>query len=166
MVPCFKRACARIVAFSAPDPMAATVYPCFSQRLLDTHRQVWLSLLWGHRSFLLSSGVHKVLLEPSQGLWQVCGLILNMILPLLLSCFSFSLGCVVSFLGGIQHSPMNGCSAVSCNFGVLTGEDEHTSFYSAISCVTWKTQTMVKSKNQEVTKEYPHRGGCLSNECL
>ena len=34
------------------------------------------------------------------------------------------------FFGGIQHSPVNGCSAASCNFGVLTGKDEHTSFYS------------------------------------
>ena len=25
-----------------------------------------------------------------------------------------------------------GCSAASCNFGVLTGEDEHTSFYTTI----------------------------------
>ena len=34
--------------------------------------------------------------------------------------------------GGIQNSLVDG-SAVSCNFGVLTGEDEHTSFYSTIS---------------------------------
>ena len=33
-----------------------------------------------------SSDVHKVLFEPSEHLWQVWGLILNMILPLLLSC--------------------------------------------------------------------------------
>ena len=30
----------------------------------------------------------------------------------------------VSFFGGIQHSLVYGCSAVSCNFGVLVGEDE------------------------------------------
>ena len=36
------------------------------------------------------------------------------------------------FFGGIQHSPVDGCSAASCNFGVLTGEDECVSFYSAI----------------------------------
>ena len=98
MVLSFKRACVRIV-FTVPDPMAATVDPCFSQRVLDTHRQIWLSLLWGHWAFLLGPGVHKVLLEPSYLLWHVCGLILNMISPLLLSCcgFSFSLGCVVSF---------------------------------------------------------------------
>ena len=28
------------------------------------------------------------------------------------------------FFGGIQHSPIDGCSAESFNFGVLTGEDE------------------------------------------
>ena len=34
------------------------------------------------------------------------------------------------FSGGIQHSPVNSCSARSCSFGVLTGENEHTSLYS------------------------------------
>ena len=33
---------------------------------------------------------------------------------------------------GIQHSPVCGCSAEMCNFGVLTGEDKCTSFYSTI----------------------------------
>ena len=61
-------------------------------------------------------------------------LILNVILPLLLSCwdFSFALGHWASFFGGIQHSPVHGCSAASCNFGVLTGVDERTSFYYTI----------------------------------
>ena len=36
------------------------------------------------------------------------------------------------FFGVSQHSPVDGCSAASCNFGVLPG-DEHMSFYSAIS---------------------------------
>ena len=72
----------------------------------------------------LGPGMHKVLFESSEHLWQVRGLILNPILPLLPSCwgFSFVLGCGVSFFGGIQHSPVDGCSAVSCNFGVLAGE--------------------------------------------
>ena len=57
-----------------------------------------------------------------------------MISPFLPSCwgFSFDLGRGVSFFGGIKHSPVDVCSAASCNFGVLIGEDEHTSFYSAI----------------------------------
>ena len=71
----------------------------------------------------------------SESLWWLWGLILNTISPLLPSCwwgFSFALGCGVSFLGGIRHSPVESYSAVSCNFGGLAGEDEHTSFYSAI----------------------------------
>ena len=54
-------------------------------------------------------------------------MILNMISPLLPSYLGFSFALVreVSFFDGIQHSPVDGCSAVSCNFGVLTGEDEH-----------------------------------------
>ena len=77
----------------------------------------------------LGPGVHKVLFELSKNLWQVWGLILNMTAPLLPSCWglSFALGHGVSFLGGIQHSLVNGFSAVSCNFGVLTGEDEYMS---------------------------------------
>ena len=195
-----------------PTLQQATADPHLRQRLLDTHGQVWVSLLWGHCSFLLGPGVKKVLfvsskslfrqscvssgdsmvgllatpsnldlsrtqfcctqspcpcgrplltrtstedtqtqfwlslcgfsgswraqglLEPSEHLWQVWGLILNAISPLLPSCwgFSFALGCGVSFFGGIQHSPVESCSAVSCNSEVLAGEDERTSFYSAI----------------------------------
>ena len=51
----------------------ATVDPCLHQRLLDTHRQVWLSLLWGHCSFLLGPGAYKVLFVPSKSLFpQSC----------------------------------------------------------------------------------------------
>ena len=75
-----------------------------------------------------SSGVHKVLFEPSEHRWQVWSLILNMISPLLPSCrrFSFAPGRGISFFGGIQYSPVDGCSAASFNFGVLA-EDERTS---------------------------------------
>ena len=83
----------------------------------------------------LGPGAHKILFEPSEHLWKVWGLILNVISSLLPCClgFSFALGSGVSFFfffGGIQHSPVDGCSAVSCNFGVLT--DDRKSFYSAI----------------------------------
>ena len=58
----------------------------------------------------------------------------NMILPLLPTCwgFSFALGRGESFFGGIQHPPVDGCSAASNKFGVLAGEDERMSFYSTI----------------------------------
>ena len=57
----------------------------------------------------------------------------NVISPLLPFCwgFPFALGRGVSLCGGIQHFPVDSCSAVSCCFGVLAG-DECTSFYSAI----------------------------------
>ena len=47
--------------------------PTPPKRLLDTHRQVWVSILWGHCSFLLGPGVHKVLFVPSKSLFpQSC----------------------------------------------------------------------------------------------
>ena len=49
--------------------------------------------------------------------------------------FSFALGCGNSFFGGIQHFAVDGCPVASCNFEVLTGEDECMCFYSAISLV-------------------------------
>ena len=43
------------------------------QRLLDTHVQVWGSLLWGHCSFLLGPVVYKFLFVPSKNLFpQPC----------------------------------------------------------------------------------------------
>ena len=56
-----------------PTLPQATAYPCLCQRFLDTHRQVWISLLWGHCSFLLGPGAHKVLFEHSKSLFpQFC----------------------------------------------------------------------------------------------
>ena len=49
--------------------------------------------------------------------------------------FSFAIGHGVSFFGGIQNSPVDGCSVASCDFGVLAGEDEYTPFYSSILLV-------------------------------
>ena len=47
--------------------------PHIHLRLLDTHGQVWVSLLWGHCSFFLGPSVHKVLFAPSKSLFpQSC----------------------------------------------------------------------------------------------
>ena len=53
---------------------------------------------------------------------------------LLPSCcgFSFVLGHAVSFFGGFQRPPADGCSAASCDFGSLAGGRKCTSFYSTI----------------------------------
>ena len=70
----FKRTYAGPIVFSPPDPQQATVDPPLCRRHLDTHSQVWLSLLWGHCSFLLGPGVHMVLFVPFKGLFpQSCG---------------------------------------------------------------------------------------------
>ena len=69
----FKRSHALTAAFSAPNPAVAIANPCVHQKLLDTHRQVCVNLLWGHCSFLLGPGVHKVLFVPSKSLFpQSC----------------------------------------------------------------------------------------------
>ena len=43
-----------------------------------------------------------------------------------------ALGHGASPFGGIQHSPVDGCLAASCNPEVITREDEFISFYSII----------------------------------
>ena len=59
---------------SAPPALQqATANPHLCQRLLDTHGQVWVSLLWGHGSFVLGPGAHKFLFVPSKSLFpQSC----------------------------------------------------------------------------------------------
>ena len=82
----------------------------------------------------LGPGAHKVLFEPSQCLWHVWKLILNTILSLLQSSwgFFFAFGCGVSFFWWYPTFSCDRCSAMGCNFGVLTGEDKRTSFYPTI----------------------------------
>ena len=184
----FKRAHARMVALSAPNPAPGHRQPTETP---GHSWQVWVSLLWGHCSFLLGPGVHKFLFVPSKSLFpQSCvssgGSMVGLMVtsghcwPVppqetvkhsnaglahslwsLLVCTSFVWALRASLAGvgfdskndfapptnllglllcpwmwGIFFQrdptfPANGCLAVSCNFGVLVG-DEHTSFYSAI----------------------------------
>ena len=49
MATCFKRSHASTAAFSALTLQQATTDPCLHRRLLDTHGQVWASLLDGGR---------------------------------------------------------------------------------------------------------------------
>jgi len=120
----------RTAVVSATDPMAGHYWPMHTQETLKHSK----------------GGLAQSLVEvtaPFPEFWctrgfvcacRVWSLILNLIMPLLPFCwdFSFALGHGVSFFGGIQHSPVDGCCATSWDFGVLTGEDEHMSFYSAI----------------------------------
>ena len=49
----------------------------------------------------------------------------------------------MSLFRGIQHSA-DGHSATSCNFGILTGEDEHMSFYSTILKIQYRKLWMCR----------------------
>ena len=46
--------------------------------------------------------------------------------------FFFIFGCGLSFFGRFQHPPFDGCPTTSCDFGALTGGDEHVYFLSAV----------------------------------
>jgi len=76
--------------YSVPlNPRQANVNPCLHWRLLDTHRQVCLSLLWGYCSFLLGPDAHKVLFLISKSLFPQ-------------SCNQIPLAFKVKFSGGSQ----------------------------------------------------------------
>ena len=55
----FKRSHAHTATLSAPDPEAGHHRPTPQP---ETHRQVWVSLLWGHNA-------HKVLFGPPKSLF-------------------------------------------------------------------------------------------------
>ena len=59
MVASFKRPHACTAALSAPTLQQGITDSCFHQGLLYTHREVWVSFLWGHCSFLLCPGVYR-----------------------------------------------------------------------------------------------------------
>ena len=112
----------------SPCPCGRPLLTCTSIRDTQTLKGISGSVSVGS----LGPGAHKVLFEPSECLWGAWGLIANLISPLIPSCWGFfAFGRGVSFFGGIQHSPVDGCSAARCNFVVLA-EDERTSFYSTI----------------------------------
>ena len=107
--------------------VCSTQSPCPCGSPLLTHTSTGDTQTWFWLSFcgVFQSWCEQGLFEPSEHLWWVWDLILNATSPLLLFCwgFYFALGHGVSFFGGIQHSPVDGCSAVSCNFGVLAGDE-------------------------------------------
>ena len=78
-------------ALSAPNPAAGHHRPMPAPRLLDTHGQVWDTLLWGRCSFLLGPGACKVLCVPSQSLFPQ-------------SCVSAG-GSVVGLMATSSHGP-------------------------------------------------------------
>ena len=72
IVTLFKRSPESTATLSAPCLPQATTDPGLHRRLLDTHEQVWVSLLWGHCFFLWGPGTYKVLFVPSKILFPQC----------------------------------------------------------------------------------------------
>ena len=69
----FRRSHSLAAALSVPSLQLTTEDPILCWRLLDTHGQVWVSLLWDHCSFLLGPGVYKLLFIPAKSLFpQSC----------------------------------------------------------------------------------------------
>ena len=99
-----KRACLCYCTLS-PHPCGRPLLTCPSAG--NTQTQFWLSLCGVSGSWCPQGS--------SEHLWWVWGLILNMISPLLPFCWVFpiALGCGASFFHGIQHFPINGCSAAA-----------------------------------------------------
>ena len=73
MATSFKWSHACTATLSAPTLQQATADPHLHWKVLETHGQAWVNLLWGHCSFLLGPGAHKVLSVPSKSLFlQSC----------------------------------------------------------------------------------------------
>ena len=84
-------------------------------------------------------------------------MIVNAILPVLQSCWGFfALGHGVFCFGVIQHSSLDGRSAAICNFGVLSGEVERMSFYSAILVKMLRMEKAIHVWTQGIYGRYPY----------
>ena len=122
----YHRLCDQVAAPRTPAP---TAEHCWTIPLQQTQTQVWLSLCSVSGSWCTQGFVWALWASlEGMGFDSECDSAPPTIFLGLLLCF----GCRLSFFDGIQHSPVNSCSAVSCYFGVLTGEDECMSFYSVI----------------------------------
>ena len=113
-------------------------YPCGRPLLTrtftgDTQTQFWLSLCG-----VSGSWCARGLFESSEHIWQVRGLILNAILPLLPSCWGFSLPLDMGYLF-LVGSNIFQSTVVQQQVGVLAGEDELTSLQLAIPGLTWQS---------------------------
>ena len=74
MVTSFKtsHACTGGTTLGAPNPASRHHQPTPPLETLATPRQVWVSLLWGHCSFLQRLGAHKVLCALQESISQSC----------------------------------------------------------------------------------------------
>ena len=120
----------------APVPATDHCQPISPQEMLK-HSSVCLCRVPG-------SWCAQGLFEPSEHLWQVWGLILNKILPLLLSCwgFSFALGHGVSpqSCSSVAQPPLQHCAAELKDDAVKILKDDAVKVQHSICQQIWKTQ--------------------------
>ena len=128
--------------YSVPPALQqATADPHHNQRLLDTHGQVWVSLLWGYCSFLLGPGAHMVLFVPT----RVC-------FPVLCKFWWLCGGANGDLLqGGLCHTQVC-CTQGPCSSPLLTGTstgDTHTQFCLSLCGVSGSWCAQVLSEPSE-----------------
>ena len=112
-----KRAYATGLLHAEPLPLQqATADPYLHRRHSNTQGQVWFSLCgvsgsWCAQGFVWAFRASPVSMEFAS---KHDFTLSTVLLGRFLCPWTW-----VSFFGGIQHSPVDGCSAASCNFGVL-----------------------------------------------
>ena len=147
----------------------ATADPHLHRRPSDIHKQVWLSLLWGSLFLFPGSWCAQGFVCTLKSLWQVWVLILTWLHPFYHLVAASFLSLDVGYLfGRCQHPPGDGCSAASCNFGVLTGEDERTSLYSTIWTEKHKLLPQgIRVQKRGLQGEYPphHESWRVLSKC-
>ena len=72
MATSFQRSHAALLHSVPPTLQQAITDPRLHRRLLDTPGQVWVSLLWGHCSFLLGPGVQRFCCALQESVSQSC----------------------------------------------------------------------------------------------
>ena len=110
----------QVCCSQSPCPRSRPLLTCASAG--GTQKQVWLSLCGASGSWCAQSFVWALCVSlVCMGFDSKCNFTPPTIFLGLLLC-SWMWGI---FFGGIQHSPVDGCSVSSCNFKVLSEEDEH-----------------------------------------
>ena len=157
----------------------ATADPRVHRRHSYTQRQVWLSLCGAPGSWSTQGFVWALQTSPvGMGFDSKCNFAPPTILLGLWMRGIFVCVC------GIQHSPVDGHSAASCNSGVLTGEDAHIPLFCHIVVLTtncgnflkiwecqfilpasWETCKRVKKQQLELDMKQP-TGSKLGKEYL
>ena len=134
-----------------------TTDPRLYWRLLETLGKVWVSALWGHCSFLLGPGAHKVLFVPSKSLFpQSCG---SSVIKSHWPSKSNSLGFLSPFAGSsgweICHGFQNFCKRARTSLGQL-----FFSLWVVYSVALWWGSHVTPPRSAAARAPVPAAGNC------